>query len=412
MDTEYDVVIAGGGFAGLSAAKSCAEGGIECIALERSSEIGYPIHTSGGSFIPDMERLNIPDHLYHPINHVEFVAPSETAEFDYSTPKFCVIDVRGVQQYLAEQAIDAGATIRTNSTVQDVLKDDSDRISGVSVRVDDTKQDIRGAVTIDATGFQSVVAQKANLHDGYTRFGRGVEYDLFAPDYEADTVRLIVGNDLIPAGYAWIFPYRENRVRVGVGSLYPDDETNLRESINLLFEKFGDLGISQEAQIESHSGVIPSEGSHPQTIDDGVMLTGDAANFPFGIVGEGIRMALDTGRIAGQVAAESIQSNNTTQSGLEKYREYWIENYESSLQVSASINEKLAILDDQEWNEGTQILQSLDQEEFYHLLRSDFSKKKILDLCMSHPRLFFSLGKVALLSEFQNIERPHLNDFL
>lgn len=408
MDSEYDVVIAGGGFAGLSAAKTCAEGGVDCIAFERSSEIGYPIHTSGGSFIPDMERLNIPDQLFHPIDRVEFNAPSETAEFEYSAPKFCVIDVRGVQQHLAEQAIDAGATIRTDSKVLDVLEDDNDKVSGVSVRVGETKRNVRASVTIDATGFRSVVAQKADLHDGYTRFGRGAEYDLYAPEYDSNTVHLMVGNDLIPSGYAWIFPYRENRVRVGVGSLFPDSETDIRNSIDKLFEEFGDLGISKDAQIESHSGVIPSEGSPPQTVDDGVLLTGDAANFPFGIVGEGIRTALDTGRVAGQVSAEAVQSDETTQSGLEKYREYWVENYGSSLQVSASINEKLAILDNEEWDEGTQILQSLNSEEFYHLLRSDFSKKRVLDLCMSHPRLFFSLGKVALLAEFKNFDQPEL----
>src|SRR6266568_3459994 len=71
-----DVLIVGGGPAGLAAAEAAARTGARTVLLERQKEIGYPIHTSGGSWIADMVALNIPSTLYHPIRHVTFLSPN------------------------------------------------------------------------------------------------------------------------------------------------------------------------------------------------------------------------------------------------------------------------------------------------------------------------------------------------
>lgn len=400
MSEETDVVIAGGGFAGLAAAESCAELGTACLVLERNSEIGYPIHTSGGSFIPDLKELDIPQELYHPVDSVEFVSPSRRAMFDYDRPKFCVIDVRGVRQHLAERAIDAGAEIEVETTVVDVLPgENGSGVSGVIVRDAYGKREIPASVTIDATGFQSIVAQNAGLHDGFDRFGRGLEYDLFAPDYDSQIARLLVGETLIPGGYAWIFPYSEDRIRVGVGSLFPDADTRLRDSMEKVLSEYSDLGIDRTAQLERHSGVIPSTGTPTRSVADGVLLAGDAANFPFGLVGEGIRMALDTGQAAGRTAARGVRAGDTSQRGLQAYEDHWQSEYSESLKVSAMINQRLAKLNDRQWDKGTRMLQELGPDEFYRLLRSDFSTWNVLRLVRSNPRLLKSLGEVLVKSK-------------
>src|SRR5574341_1940447 len=100
----YDVLIAGAGPAGLSAAGAAARAGLRVAMFERSKEIGYPVHTSGGSWIAELRRLGVPDRFMHPIRTGKFLAPSATATFSYDEPVSCILDIRGLYQYLAAKA--------------------------------------------------------------------------------------------------------------------------------------------------------------------------------------------------------------------------------------------------------------------------------------------------------------------
>ena len=56
----YDVVIAGGGPAGLAMAEPLAHRGFSVLVCERNREIGVPVRTSGGSWPADLRRLGLP----------------------------------------------------------------------------------------------------------------------------------------------------------------------------------------------------------------------------------------------------------------------------------------------------------------------------------------------------------------
>ncbi|TMD89492.1 MAG: FAD-dependent oxidoreductase, partial [Chloroflexi bacterium] len=98
MPENCDVLIVGGGPAGLAAGEAAAKQGVRALILERQHEIGYPIHTSGGSWVSDMQALNIPRALYHPINKVVFVSPQREVSLSYLPAVACVVDVRGLYQ--------------------------------------------------------------------------------------------------------------------------------------------------------------------------------------------------------------------------------------------------------------------------------------------------------------------------
>src|SRR6266852_2323883 len=130
MPEECDVLIVGGGPAGLAAAEAAAKLNVRTVVLERQNEIGYPVHTSGGSWISDMKALAIPENLYHPVTRVIFVSPHREVPLYYNPPVACVLDVRGVYQHLAGRAVAAGATIRVRHAVEQTIMENG-RVLGV-----------------------------------------------------------------------------------------------------------------------------------------------------------------------------------------------------------------------------------------------------------------------------------------
>src|ERR1700719_3109328 len=132
-DIDVDVLIVGGGPAGLAAAEAAAKKGLRTLVLERQNEIGYPVHTSGGSWISDMQALAIPEQFYHPIHNVVFVSPQREVQLHYHPALACVVDVRGLYQHLAARAVAAGAVLRVRHTVEQTITD-NERVLGVTVK--------------------------------------------------------------------------------------------------------------------------------------------------------------------------------------------------------------------------------------------------------------------------------------
>jgi len=188
-----DVIIAGGGPAGLSAAAALAQRGCSVLVMEQNHEIGSPIRTSGGTFIDEMQLLGIPDRLYHPVSRVRFVSPNNAACFDYPVPRLGVLDVRGAFQFLAERAIAAGAQVRLATRVTEPVLEDG-FVRGVRAQ----NQELRCRLVIDATGYRSTLLKQTGLDPGFRRFGVGSEYDLYAPNCDQDEAVLIVGSQVAP----------------------------------------------------------------------------------------------------------------------------------------------------------------------------------------------------------------------
>src|SRR5690242_10830133 len=163
-----DVLIAGGGPAGLSAAETLALRGCSVLVLEQNHEIGSPIRTSGGTFIDEMKVLGIPSRLYHHISRIRFIAPNTEAAFDYPTPLLCILDVRGTFQFLAERAILAGASIRLSTRAEAPVMQNG-FVTGLRVK----DRELHSRLVIDATGYRSAILKQAGLDPGFERFGVG-----------------------------------------------------------------------------------------------------------------------------------------------------------------------------------------------------------------------------------------------
>jgi digeranylgeranylglycerophospholipid reductase len=391
MESKTEILVVGAGPAGLSAGLAASRMGREVVILEREREIGYPVHTSGASSLEAMKTLGIPEKFFNPIYRCVFTSPNETAEFDLSNIPLCVLDVRGTYQYLAMQAARSGCEIKLGSTAKRLIVENN-FVKGVHYSQQGKVFELYSNLTIDASGISACFASYIGSFDGWRRYGSGAEYEACVENLEEDTIYLIVGNEIAPTGYAWLFPVGQDRVRIGVGVTRPDSNLSPVELLNRLIERkifvLKDLG--RITPVEFHVGQVPVEGSLRSSVGNGLVLVGDSACQANPILGDGIRQAMCFGRLAGEVAAEVVKSDVSVKM-LGAYEKGWRGQIQRGQSIGLKIQKRMTSFDDAAWDRVTGKISILTPKEFIRLLSGDFSEKFILKLIAKHPKLATSL---------------------
>jgi digeranylgeranylglycerophospholipid reductase len=410
MAEDWNVLIVGGGPAGLAAGEAAAKEGARVLIVERQHEIGYPIHTSGGSWVSDMHALNIPKHLYHPIQKVFFVSPHREVPLHYTTPVACVLDVRGVYQHLASRAIAAGATLRMRHTVEQTLVENGHVCGATAKNHVNERVMLQADVTIDASGVSRHVGVRTEMGKAFHRYGYGAEYDMYAPNYPQDELFLIMGSQFAPRGYAWAFPRGNGRVRLGVGVLHPDCDDDARIYLDRIVHDLPQLThkFKGASPIEYHTGLFPSEGPIEHFSRDGLLLAGDAAGHGSTLVGEGIRFAIYSGQMAGTVAAEAVKAGDTSAAFLGRFDKQWRARFGRDMDIAYMINKRITNYSNEQWDSALDLMKRLTPAQMAQALRGDFSAGLVMGILARNPGLVATGGKKFLDMMLERINKPTL----
>jgi digeranylgeranylglycerophospholipid reductase len=389
-----DIVIVGGGPAGLCAAARTAAAGLSTLVVERNSAIGIPLRTSGASWIEELAALGVPERFHVPMRRIRVIAPHTEAVFDYREPRICVLDVRAFYQWLAQCALDAGARIRLGTRAADVVEANG-RVAGVRVReAGGRTADLPARVVVDATGYPSALARRMRLHDGFAAFGVGAELDLHAPRFDPHEALLIVGREFAPHGYAWAFPYGGGRVRLGVGLGRPHSDADPHACLDAIRARVPALApLVGASPIEAHVGLIPLVP--PRSVPlarNGLVVAGDAAGQASALVGEGIRFAMHAGRAAGDAIAAACAAGDLGDAALGRYADAW-RRRERNLRFAFEIYRRIVPYDDDDWDREVGQLTRLSPDQFAQGLKGDFTLRWLMTVAprytgMLVPRRF------------------------
>jgi digeranylgeranylglycerophospholipid reductase len=385
---DCDIAVVGGGPAGLSAAYIAARSGARVILFEKDESIAHNIRTSGVTWIEEIEKLGITSEHYNPIKNYCFISPSNEVTIRGSTAKSCVLNVRSAFQHLAFLAAEAGSQIMVKSNVINVIVDSNNRISGLKATTPKGDIIIGSKLVIDASGFNSSIARRLGIVNEWRRYGVGAEYECYCEKVDTETWTLLVGRDYSEAGYAWVFPVSKNRIRIGVGIGRPESKVDPLQKLNSILEKklnpFNKMG--KITPIELHYGFIPNEGLRKSTVFDGLLLVGDSAGQANPLLLEGIRYAIEFGRLAGKIGAMSLASNSSKASLIE-YERTWRSNIESKIHSAIKVQSRWIGLSDEEWNKEIEIMRDMSMEEFLDFIKAEFTTSKMVKLALNHPRL-------------------------
>ena len=386
---QYDIVIVGGGPAGSSAALIAAKNGMKVALLEKENSIAETVRTSGVTWIQNIKEFGIPDDCFNPISNFSFCSPNNEVSIKDSIPRAAVLDVRKTYRWLSNEAQKAGADIFVKTNIKDIVKNEKGDIVGVK------GIGVKGEVTfhaktiIDASGFSSTVCKAMGFVTQWERFGAGAEWEVKAENVDSKTWWLMVGQQYSPAGYAWIFPMKDNIVRIGVGVGKPESDVDPTQRLKELMEtKLGPIKkLGKITPIEFHYGLIPNDGLSRKTVYNNLILVGDSAGQANPLVLEGIRYAIKFGRVAGKVASDAIKIGDTSKESLYPYEANWRKEIESKIKSAGKVQDRWIGLSDEEWDKELDIIKELKSEEFLDFIKADFGLSNMLKLATRHPKL-------------------------
>lgn len=423
---DYDIIIAGGGLAGMIVATSAAyysKQSLKILVVDRNSFSDLGKKTINGWICGDAVGKNSVDYMTsrigiswgwpeieHSVKGVIAYSPDHKTGISFDGDGF-VLNRRLLPQKQLQDARKFGVEIMENIALRSLLKDGS-FIIGVEGEDLKTKKIIKktAKLTIDCTGVTSVLRtnlpiqsyiQKKIDRDDLESTGRyiynfkvnGEDKTYFDPDY----CIIHLDQNLAPGGYAWVFPKGPDKVNIGLGvqqlafNLY-NKNYGTNKNIKHLIDDYvkinpvitePELPNTEEDQDNTWgTWQVSVRRQNDCLVGNGYMLVGDSAWMPKPLDAGGIGPAIIAATIAGKNAVESIQASDVSESGLWKYNTDFMSEYgykTAGLEIFR------------------RMLQSLSNEQIDYGMKNFLSKFDIEKIAQGEHPEFSTVDKLGML---------------
>lgn len=338
-----EVIVVGGGPAGISCAITIARAGHEVVLIERGSFSGSKNVFGGAIYaqpmreiFPDfekeapIERLNV-EHKFAILGEVDSTVVSYRHK-DIENPSYSVI--RGkFDRWMAKEAKKEGVILVEETVVKELLIED-EKVVGVKTELEEYYADI----VILADGVNSLLAKQIGFRETIEpkdvalsvkeviKLNKEKINDRFNLSDDEGCIYEIFGGPMLGMlGLGFIYTNKES-VSIGLGiGLDALCERNLKpyEVLDTLKQHPTIAPLIKDGELLEYSAHLIPEGGYkkiPTLFGAGVMIAGDAAMLVNNLHWEGTNLAMISGKIAGETALTALSRGDFSEKMLSKYQ--------------------------------------------------------------------------------------------
>lgn len=371
MKTDYDIIVAGGGLAGMISAQSAAfysNQKLSILVIDRNPEPTLGKKTINGWICGDAVGKNTVDYMTerikiawgnpeieHPVKGVMAFSPDRETSIPFDGDGF-MLNRQELPKRQLRDAKKMGINIQYSTALRGLLYD-NDNVIGVEGTNLVTNEPFKktAKLVIDATGVTSMlrnglsikskIEKKIDRDDlestgrHIMKFEKGVEDKI---DFDPEYCIIHLDQDIAPGGYGWVFPKGETKVNIGLGVQQKelqkrnqrlgknDDVTKLINDYVKMNKAMKNPRLSDDPSDSNNTTgnwQVSVRRQNDCLVANGYMLVGDSAWMPKPLDAGGIGPAIVAATIIGKNAVHAIESNDISEAGLWQYNVDFINDY-------------------------------------------------------------------------------------
>jgi geranylgeranyl reductase family protein len=325
-DGDADVIVVGAGPGGSATAQALAQTGLDVLLLEKTSfprekVCGDGLTPRAVKSLVEMGIDTSDANGFIRNRGLRIIGGAHTLELDWpdlaSYPPYGLVRPRlDFDELHARAAQKAGARLHEQTTVTGAVTENG-RVVGVTARDADRRElTFRAPLTIACDGSSARLALSLGIEKRDDRpMGVAVRRYFTSPRHDDDMLESWLelrapNGDLLP-GYGWVFGVGDGTSNVGLGILNTTKAWRDTDYKKLMTRWTASMPADWQFD-EEHAtgpvrgGALPMAFNRQPHYRAGLMLVGDAAGAVNPFNGEGIAYAMESGRMAAEVAAQAL----------------------------------------------------------------------------------------------------------